>query len=52
MAIGGTRQKLPMIATVTDQGKTRWMIIDQAFDAGKLIEFLAASIKDEDKRSC
>ena len=29
-----------MIATVTNQGKTRWMIIDDAFDAEKLIEFL------------
>ena len=27
-AVGGTRQKLSMIATVTNQGKTRWMIID------------------------
>jgi hypothetical protein len=25
--VGGTRQKLSMIATVTNQGKTRWMII-------------------------
>jgi hypothetical protein len=39
---GRTRQKLSMIATVTNQGKTRWMIIDEAFDADKLIEFLAA----------
>ena len=47
--IGGTRQKLSMIATVTNQGKTRWMIIDEAFDAEKLIEFLQALIKDADK---
>ena len=40
MAVSGTRQKLSMIATVTNQGKTRWMIIDEAFDADKLIEFL------------
>jgi hypothetical protein len=33
MAVGGTRHKLSMIATVTNQGKTRWMIIDEAFDA-------------------
>ena len=45
-AVGGTRQKLSMIATVTNQGKTRWMIIDEAFDAAKLIEFLQALIKD------
>jgi transposase len=46
MAIGGTRQKLSMIATVTNQGKTRWMIIDDAFDVDKLIEFLQALIED------
>ena len=40
MAVGGTRQRLSMIATVTNQGRTRWMIIDEAFDADKLIEFL------------
>ena len=51
MAIGGTRQKLSMIATVTNQGKTRWMIIDEAFDADKLIEFLQALIKDAGKKS-
>ena len=50
MAIGGTRQKLSMIATVTNQGKTRWMIIDDAFDADKLIEFLQALIKDAGKK--
>ena len=43
--VGGTRQKLSMIATVTNQGKTRWMIIDETFNAEKLIEFLAALIK-------
>ncbi len=50
MAVGGTRQKLSMIATVTNQGKTRWMIIDEAFDAQKLIEFLQALIKDAGKK--
>ena len=50
MAIGGTRQKLSMIATVTNQGKTRWMIIDEAFDADKLIEFLQALIKDAGRK--
>ena len=39
-----------MIATVTNQGKTRWRIIDDAFDADKLIEFLAALIKDAGKK--
>ena len=48
--IGGTRQKLSMIATVTNQGKTRWMIIDESFDADKLIEFLQALIMDAGKK--
>ena len=48
--VGGTRQKLSMIATVANQGKTRWMIIDEAFNADKLIEFLEALIKDAGKK--
>ena len=39
-----------MIATVTNQGKTRWMIIDEAFNSDKLIEFLEALIKDAGKK--
>ncbi len=39
-----------MIATVNNQGKTRWMIIDDCFDAEKLIEFLASLIKDVGKK--
>lgn len=50
MAVGGTRHKLSMIATVTNQGKTRWMIIDEGFDADKLIEFLQALINDAGKK--
>ena len=50
LTVGGTRQKLSMIATVTNQGKTRWMIIDDAFDSEKLIEFLAFLIKDAGKK--
>ena len=49
-AVGGTRQKLSMIATVTHQGKTRWMIIDESFNSDKLTEFLHALIKDADKK--
>lgn len=49
-AVGGTRQKLSMIATVTNQGKTRWMIIDESFNSDKLIEFLEALIKDADQK--
>jgi DDE superfamily endonuclease len=36
---------------VTNQGKARWMVIDDAFNADKLIEFLGALIKDTDKKA-
>lgn len=49
-AVGGTRQKLSMIATVTKQGKARWMIIDDAFNSERLIEFLEALIKNAGKK--
>ena len=49
-AVGSTRQKLSMIATGTNQGKTRWMIIDEAFNSDKLIEFLGGLIKDAGKK--
>ena len=48
--VGGTRQKLSMIATVTNRGRARWMIIDDAFDAERLIEFLQALIKDAGRK--
>ena len=50
MAVGGTRQKLSMVATVTNQGEARWMTIEKAFDAEKLIERLQALIKDAGKK--
>lgn len=49
-APGGTRQKLSMIATVTNQGKARWMIVDEAFNADKLIEFMSALIEDAGRK--
>jgi transposase len=49
-AVGGTRQKLSMIATVTNQGKTRWMIIDESFNSDQLIAFLQALIQDAGKK--
>ena len=49
-AVGGQRQKLSMISTVTNQGKTRWMIIDEAFNSDKLIAFLEALVKDAGKK--
>lgn len=50
MAVGGTRQKLSMIASVTNQGKARWMIIDGSFNHEKLIEFFEALIKDAGRK--
>jgi transposase len=46
MAVGGTRQKLSMISTVTNQGKASWMIVDGAFNHEKLIEFFEALVAD------
>lgn len=46
----GSRSKLSMISTVTNQGKTRWMIIEENFGADRLIEFLEALIKDADRK--
>lgn len=50
MAVGGTRHKLSMISTVTNQGKTQWMIVEDAFNSDKLIEFLQALVKDAPKK--
>ena len=50
MAVGGTREKLSMISTVTNKGEARWMIIDGNFNADRLIEFLEALIRDATKK--
>src|SRR3546814_273380 len=50
MAVGGTRQKLSILASVTNQGKARWMIIDGAFNHEKLIEFFEALIADAGRK--
>jgi len=50
MAVGGTREKLSMISTVTNQGKARWMIIDGAFNSDRLIEFFEALVKDASRK--
>lgn len=39
-----------MISTVTNQGATRWMIMDAAFDSGRFIEFLQALLKEAGKK--
>lgn len=49
-SVGGTRHKLSMISTVTNQGKARWMTIEDASNADKLIEFLKAPTKDADRK--
>lgn len=50
MAVGGTREKLSMISTVTNQGRANWMIIDGAFNHERLIEFLQALARDGRRR--
>lgn len=49
-AVGGTRQKLSMMASVTNQGKARWMIVDGNFNHEKLIEFFESLILDAGKK--
>lgn len=48
--VASTRQKLSMISTVTNQGKTRWQIIDGNFNHERLIEFLESLIEDTDRK--
>ena len=48
--VGSTRQKLSMISTVNNQGKTRWMIIDGNFNHARLIEFFESLIDDTDQK--
>jgi len=43
--VGGTRQKLSMVSTITNQGKTSWMIVDGNFNHIRLIAFFEALIK-------
>lgn len=50
MAVGGTREKLSMISTVTNQGRARWMIIDGAFNSDRLIELFEALVKDAPRK--
>jgi hypothetical protein len=45
-AVGGTREKLSMISTVTNQGRANWMIIDGAFNHERFIEFFEALVRD------
>jgi transposase len=47
---GGTREKFSMLAAVTNQGKARWMIIDEAFKADRLIEFMQSLVQDAGRK--
>lgn len=49
-AVGRTRQKLSMISTVANQGKARWIIIDENFNADKLIEYMDALTRDSGRK--
>ena len=50
MSIGGTRHKLSMIASVTNPGKARWLIVDGNFNHTRLIEFFELLIKDTPRK--
>ena len=50
MKTPGRRERLSMISTVTNQGKTRWMIVDGNIDGAKLIEFFEALVRDSGKK--
>ena len=41
---------MSMIATVTNQGKTRWMLTDGALNHEKLIKFFESLVKGADKK--
>ncbi|SEN54421.1 DDE superfamily endonuclease [Nitrosospira multiformis] len=40
-----------MITIVINQGKARWMIIEETFNSDKLIEFLKAQIRDASRKA-
>jgi len=50
MSVGGTREKLSMISTVTNRGRANWMIIAGAFNHERLIEYLHALVLDGRRR--
>ncbi len=45
-SVWGSRQKFSMISSVNNQGKCYWMIIDDVFNADRLIEFMESIVKD------
>ena len=46
MAVSGTRQKLSIICSITNQGKAIWMIVEAGFNHEKLIKFFEALVAD------
>jgi hypothetical protein len=50
LTIGGTRHKFSMIASVTNQGKARWLIVDGKFNHERLIQFVDLLIKDTPRK--
>ena len=44
--VWGSRQRFSMISSVNNQGKCYWMIINEAFNADRLIEFMESIVKD------
>lgn len=49
-AVPGRRERLNMVSTVTNQGKTRWMILEDAMNSDRMIEFLEALVKDAEQK--
>lgn len=49
-AVWGQREKFSMISSVTNQGRCHWMMIDGAFNADRLIEFMGHLIKDNERK--
>ena len=45
-SVWGARQEFSMISSVNNQGKCYWMVIDGAFNADRLIEFMGSLAKD------
>jgi len=49
-AVPGRRERLNMVSTVTNQGKTRWMILEDTMNSERMIEFLKAVLKDSEHK--
>ncbi len=49
-AVWGRRESFSTISSVTNQGKCRWMMIDGAFNADRLIEFMGSLLEDTESK--